>query len=153
MATPSCKQSEFVMGGRRWLEMGGSRYCLANQQYWHTFNASVLLLGFCPREMSSYVIKETCTSIFPDGHITCLAKKSILSKFLYIIWDTCRFILLHIDNFFPSTICWKAHSFPPFNCLGILVKSIDCKYRDLFLDSQLYSIDLYFHLCQVPHNL
>lgn len=39
-----------------------------------TCKAPVLLLGFSPRELSSYVLKETCTRVFIDGYIACSSK-------------------------------------------------------------------------------
>lgn len=41
-----------------------------------TFKVVVLLLGVSPGEVSSYVIKETCTGIFTDGYIACNSKRN-----------------------------------------------------------------------------
>lgn len=88
VATPSCKQSEFpaflsLCCGRRrgedWKWVGAGRGS-ANQQCWLSLQSPVLLLGFSPVEIASYVLKEARARIVTSGCIACKSKSWSLLK-------------------------------------------------------------------------
>lgn len=87
MAT-GCKHSEFpaflafVLGGGEEMIENEWEQVVAQpiNNVGHTFKAPVLLLGFSPREISSYVLREICTRIVTDGYIACNSRRWNLLK-------------------------------------------------------------------------